>query len=201
MLEYRHQLDVGVTVLFEIGDEQRGQLAVCVKRTGIGVVGLFPRTGVDFVYVDGTGLGAGDALHIRAVAEAVGGAIVDDGGRLRPQIGEEAVGIGVVDETARFVVDAVFVAHAGRGVIDCAGPEIAVVHALHGRLLPVVHIADDADSFGIGRVGAEGHAAALDVRAEVCVGVKCIARIEIVKIHALTSKKMDRSCFLYYGRL
>ena len=159
MLVDRHQLDVGEAGLLEVGDQVVGQLAIVEEA--VAVLGLaLPRAEVDLIDRDRRvqALAPGPRIHPVVVVPGELGDVPDDRGGLGPDLGREAVGVGLLDEVA---VDPALDLELVDLALDQAGeedlPEAALSNSASGvgAAVPAVEVADHADPEGVGRPDGE----------------------------------------------
>ncbi len=144
----RHQLDVGEVRVLEVRDKLVGQLAIVEERTAV-VAASFPRAEVNLVdgdrLVEALPLGARGEPFLVVPGEL--GDVPDDRGGLGPQLGGEAVGVGLLDEVAVVAaLDLVLVDLALAEIGDEDLPDPGGAAIAHGvpAAVPVIEVADHA---------------------------------------------------------
>ena len=195
VFRHRHQLDVRIAHLLQVGNEQVGHFLVIMY---VAVPLALPRAEVHLIDVHR----AVEELALALLA-AVGGIApgvalerADDAGVLRRGLHPEAVGVGLIDGGAVGTADKIFIRLSLPRIGGECLPD-AVFDPGHRHILgiPEVPVARDADALRVRRPDAEDvtvYAVALfRMAAEEGIGVQLVAvreafdRIEQVLFHCL----------------
>ena len=115
--------------------------------------------------------------------EGVAAAVVDDRCRAGTKLGEEGIGICVVQKSAVFSVNPELVHITRCGALQETLPEFPVFDAVHRALLPAAEGADDGGIYGMRRIRAEDNPLIRYVRAEIFIGFKFFSIVKILNIH------------------
>ena len=178
----RHEFQIVVAVLLEIGNEDVPQLVV-----GVPVLFVLPRltpgAEVEFVDVERFFPHGGAVFHPLGVVELIISHVVENRCRSRPPLGEVCVWVLMIYKTSVILIDAVFVHLHGLGARHEDLPDLTVVAPLHGDVLPVRELADDRHMGGGRCVDPEHGPAVLDMGTQLPVGLKFLSVVEIVKVH------------------
>ena len=182
VLGQRHELDVGVAHLLDIGHQLVRQLAVGVE---VAVLMHLPRAEVALVDIDRARIGQVVFAPVQpgGVVPLVPLDVIYLGGVARAGLGVEAVRVGLVEYIARFCPYTVFICGIFGDMRDEFFPDaLLVAHHVVCFAVPAVEFAHDRNLFRFGRIYAEQIAllAVLreGVRAHIVKGTAVPARIE-----------------------
>lgn len=162
------EFDVGVSQVFDVGDEFVGEFSVGEEASfgllgdahdfaavgGMFGAGMEPGAGVQFV--DGDGLVVGVSLtallYPGLILPLVLVEVYDFGGGVGPDLLAKAVGVGFEVDVALGVFDFVFVEGSRRELGDKQFPNsgFGALHLVFATV-PFVEVADDGDVTGVGR--------------------------------------------------
>ena len=204
MLRHRHQLDVRVTHVADVGNKLVGKLTVGVEAA----VGIFlPRACVDLVYVHRAAveiiLMCGALAQPGVVLPFVAVQLAEDARVVRAKLRAVAVGVGLVDRIP--VSDHLVLVLAAdlEGLVrEQTGEDAVVLLHRHG-FIPAVEVAHQVDRVGVRRPYAEADAAVLGVRAEIFVGLivgslckEVFCKIALVFCHSVILSPRGAGCFI-----
>jgi len=198
VLAQGHEFNIVIAVFFYVGNQLVRDFIIAVPSVFAGLV-FFPGAEMHLINIDGRIESAAARRHPGFVCETVPAQRPERGGAARTKFHPKAIGVAMVRLTARSGTDFVFIQHAGLCALYTAGKYAALSLPGHGHTLPAVEFSNQLHSLCAGRIGAEGYAVSLKMRAEKTVRVECTAGVKIVQVH-FWRPPHDAFLFFHYRR-